>query len=77
MIVRNALTLGAFGGVFGLLLARRLSKYMESVLSEVDTKDVTVFIATAVAMLMVGVIAACVPAMQAVRIDPVKALRES
>ena len=77
MIVRNALTLGAFGVAFGLLLARWLSKYMESVLIEVSTKDVTVFAATAVAMLMVGVIAACVPAMQAVRIDPVKTLRES
>ena len=76
MIVRNALLLGTVGIAFGLLLARWLSKYMESVLIEVSSKDVSVFVATAVAMLMVGVIAACVPAMQAVRIDPVKSLRE-
>ena len=76
MVIRNALTLGVLGVGFGLLLARWLSKYMESVLIEVSTKDATVFAGTAVAMLLVGVIAACVPAMQAVRIDPVKSLRE-
>jgi len=77
MIVRNALVLAALGVGFGLLLARWLSKYMESVLVEVSAKDATVFAGTAVLMLLVGVIAACVPAMQAVRIDPVKSLRES
>jgi putative ABC transport system permease protein len=76
MIVRNALVLGALGVGFGLLLARWLSKYMESVLIEVSAKDGTVFAATAVVMLLVGVIAACVPALQAVRIDPVRSLRE-
>jgi predicted permease len=77
IVMRNALVLGALGVGFGLLLARWLSKYMESVLIEVSAKDGTVFAATAVAMLLVGVLAACVPAVQAVRIDPVKSLRES
>jgi putative ABC transport system permease protein len=76
MIVQNALVLGALGVGFGLLLARWLSKYMESVLIEVSSKDVTVFAGTAVAMLLVGIVAACVPALQAVRIDPVTSLRE-
>jgi putative ABC transport system permease protein len=77
MIVRNALVLGAMGIGCGLILARWLSRYMESVLIEVSATDATVFVGTAVAMLCVGLIAACVPALQAVRIDPVRALRES
>jgi predicted permease len=76
MVIQQALVLGAFGLGFGLLLARWLSKYMESVLVEVSAKDGSVFAWTAVVILSVGVIAACVPAMQAVRIDPVESLRE-
>jgi predicted permease len=77
MIIQNALIIAGMGVGFGLVLARWLSKYMESVLIEVSAKDASVFAGTAVAMLLVGVIAGCVPAIQAVRIDPVRALRES
>jgi putative ABC transport system permease protein len=75
-IIRNALLLGGAGVGLGLLLARVMSKYMESVLIEVSAHDATVFLASAVGMLGVAVIAACVPAMQAIRVDPVRSLRE-
>jgi hypothetical protein len=58
-----------------VLLARWLSRYMESVLLEVGATDAAGFAGTAVAVLLVALAAACAPVVQAVRVDPVKSLR--
>ena len=77
MVVRSALFLGGTGVVLGIALARVLSRFMESLLIEVSAKDSTVYVVTGAATLLVAVIAACMPAYSAVKVDPVSSLRES
>jgi predicted permease len=76
MVVRRAIVLGVTGVAIGMVVARGLSRYMESLLLEVAATDASVFSMTAVAVLVVAIIAACAPAYQALRIDPVRTLRE-
>ena len=64
MVVRSALFLGGTGVVLGIAL-------------EVSAKDSTVYVVTGAATLLVAVIAACMPAYSAVKVDPVSSLRES
>ena len=66
---------GTTGVVLGVVLARALSRYMESLLVEVTATDATVFLTTAVVVLAVAVIAACAPMYQATRVDPMQSLR--
>lgn len=75
LIVRRAVVLGVVGVVIGVVMARGLTRFMESLLMEVKATDGAVFAATAVSVLAVAVLAACAPAWQAVRVDPVKSLR--
>lgn len=75
LVVRRALVLGATGVAIGILLARWLSRYIEHLLVEVGATDATVFTGTAVVVLVVALVSACVPVMQAVRVDPIKSLR--
>jgi putative ABC transport system permease protein len=77
LVLKRAVALGASGVIVGIALARGLSRYMESLLIEVTATDATVFGSTAVAVLAVAIIAACVPAYQALHVDPVRSLRES
>ena len=74
-VLGRAALLGGLGVILGVLLARGLSRFMESLLIEVTATDAGVFLATAVATLAVAVLAACAPAYQALRVDPSEALR--
>ncbi len=76
LVVRRALFLGAAGMVIGIVLARGLSRYLESLLLEVTATDATVFVGTAVAALVVAAVASCAPAWRAVHVDPVRSLAE-
>jgi putative ABC transport system permease protein len=75
LVARRALVLGVAGVAIGILLARWLSRYMEHLLLEVGATDAAVFTGTAVAVLVVALASACVPVLQAVRVDPIKSLR--
>jgi putative ABC transport system permease protein len=75
LIIRRALVLGTTGVVLGVVLARALTRYMESLLVEVTATDATIFMTTAVVVLAVAVIAACAPMYQATRVDPMESLR--
>jgi len=75
MIVREGMGLLVTGlalGVAGALAAARL---VASMLFRVDTSDPTTFIATALFLAFVALIAIWVPAFRATRIDPMTALR--
>lgn len=66
----------AFTGVaIGGLLARALSKYMASLLTEVKATDLGVFAVAIAAVFVFAILAACAPTWQAVRVDPIKSLR--
>lgn len=71
----RAALLGASGAAAGILAARLLSRYMDSLLTEVTATDAQVFAATAAAALAIAVVAACAPAYQALRVDPSETLR--
>jgi putative ABC transport system permease protein len=75
LVVRRALVMGVAGVAIGTLLARWLSRYLESVLLEVGPTDGVVFTATAVGVLLVALGSACAPVVQAVRVDPIQSLR--
>jgi ABC-type antimicrobial peptide transport system permease subunit len=59
-------------GVLGALAASRL---LTRLLFETDPTDTVTFVGTALALALVAVVASLVPAVRAVRTDPVDALR--
>lgn len=75
LVLKRAAILGGIGVLIGIVVARMLSKFMESLLVEVSATDATVFVATAGAALLVASVAASAPAFRAARVDPVNCLR--
>jgi ABC-type antimicrobial peptide transport system permease subunit len=63
------------GLALGLTAAFFLSRYMGSLLYEVDPKDPVVFFGVALALLLVALFASWLPARRAAKIDPIVALR--
>jgi putative ABC transport system permease protein len=63
------------GGAAALLLARVLSSTLEPMLFQVSPADSTILSGVAVLLLCVSLLAALVPALRAVRVDPIRALR--
>jgi protein-S-isoprenylcysteine O-methyltransferase Ste14 len=74
-VLARAAGLGAAGVVIGAVAARGLSRYLESLLSEVSATDAKVFALAAVVVLVIALVAAIVPAARAVRVDPATSLR--
>jgi len=75
LVVRSALMLIGAGVMGGLAGAAALTRVTRSLLFEVSTLDPIAFGAAVVAMAIVGVAAALVPAARATRVDPTTALR--
>jgi putative ABC transport system permease protein len=75
MVVRNVLTTIAGGLVIGLAAALALTRVTTSLLFEVSALDPLAFATAAIAMALVGLTAAIVPATRAARVDPTTALR--
>jgi putative ABC transport system permease protein len=75
LIVRNVTVMIAAGLVIGLAGAAALTRVTTSLLFEVSALDPAAFLAAAIAMAIVGLIAALIPASRATRVDPTTALR--
>jgi putative ABC transport system permease protein len=75
MILRQALTLAGSGAIIGALTAAALTPLMASQLFGVAPIDPTTFVFVPVLLLLIGAIAAIVPARRAMRVDPLTALR--
>ncbi len=75
LIVQNVMVMIAAGLAIGLAGAAALTRVTASLLFEVSALDPTAFLAAAVAMAIVGLIAALIPASRATRVDPTTALR--
>jgi len=75
LIVTEVLTLALAGLVLGLGTALALSRSMASLLYDVSATDPATFAAIAVVAILTALLASMIPALRAVRLDPVKALR--
>jgi ABC-type antimicrobial peptide transport system permease subunit len=75
MVVRRGATLSIIGIAIGTVLALSGAGLMHKLLFGVPAHDRVTFIATAITLAGVGVIAALVPGMRATHVDPVSALR--
>ncbi len=74
-VVKNGARLTALGLVTGAGAALVLSRYLRSQLYEVSTSDPAVYGAICALLLVVGLLAAALPARRASRVDPAIALR--
>jgi putative ABC transport system permease protein len=74
-VLRHSLMVTGIGAAMGMLVAAGLTSYLESMLFELTPLDPPTFVGVAVLFLAVGLMAACLPALRASRVDPLVALR--
>ena len=74
-VLRETLVLVAVGLFAGLAAALAASRLLESQLYEVTPNDPATIVAAAAVVLLVGLLAAGLPARRAARIEPMQALR--
>jgi putative ABC transport system permease protein len=75
LVLRQGTTLVGIGVAAGVAAAVMLTRYLESMLYDLGTLDVTTFAVVAAAFAAVALVAAYVPARRATAIDPLAALR--
>jgi putative ABC transport system permease protein len=75
-VLRQGLTLGAFGVGIGLAAAALLTRTLEKFVYGVSTLDPATFGAVSLLLIFVAAIASVVPALRAVSLNPTTALRE-
>jgi putative ABC transport system permease protein len=75
MIVLRGFRLVAVGGALGLVGAVIAVRFVRGLLFGVQPSDPATWIAVSITLMIVGVLACAVPARRAMRIDPVRALR--
>jgi ABC-type antimicrobial peptide transport system permease subunit len=75
LVFAQACKLAGIGMAIGLPLAYGLTRVLGSLLHGIIAFNATVFVALAVVMTGVAVIAAYIPASRAFRVDPTRALR--
>jgi predicted permease len=75
MVIGQGMALALFGVVIGIGGAFWLTRFLESFLFGVKTRDPLVFIVTPLLLAVVALIAIWVPARRATRVDPMRALR--
>jgi putative ABC transport system permease protein len=75
MVMSQAGRLAITGVITGLATAVLASRLLRSQLFEVAPTDITTYVAVALGLLMVALVASWIPARRAARIDPIAALR--
>jgi len=76
LIAGQGVILTATGIVIGVAGAYALSRLLESLLYEVSVHDPRIFVAAPVLLAIIALIATCLPALRATRVDPMVALRQ-
>jgi predicted permease len=76
LILRQGLGLILAGLVFGLAGAYGVTRFIKTLLFSVKPTDTTSFVAVSALLIVAGLLASYLPARRALRIDPMKALRE-
>jgi putative ABC transport system permease protein len=75
LVLRRAITLALIGIAVGTVAAIATARTLESLVFGVQVRDPLTYVALAVFLVLVAVVAAHVPARRALRIDPILALR--
>jgi predicted permease len=76
MVIRHGLELTLAGILVGLAGAAALTRVMSSLLFGVGTMDLVTFTGVSALLAAIALLACCIPASRATRVDPVVALRE-
>jgi putative ABC transport system permease protein len=76
-VVRSVLVFGAAGVAIGVIVAMILSRFLGTLLFQIEPTDPLTFVGTAVLLLIVAALAGWVPVRRALRLDPVEVLRQS
>ena len=74
-MLRHGLVMAGAGIVFGVAGAWALSRFIESLLFGVGSRDPLTFVGMPLFLAVVAFLASVLPARRAARIDPVEALR--
>jgi putative ABC transport system permease protein len=75
MVVRRGLTLAVLGVALGTAGAYAVTRVLRSLLYGVGERDPLTFVAVAVLLALVALLASWVPARRAARVDPLAAMR--
>ncbi len=75
MVIRQGMSLVVVGVVIGLAAAYFLANVLAAVLFGVEPRDIAVFVAVPVLLVLTALFAVSVPALRASRVDPLEALR--
>jgi len=75
LVVSEGIVMAAGGVAVGLAAAAGLTGVMSKLLFGIPARDPLAFGAGAVLLLVVAVLASCIPALRATRVEPVTALR--
>jgi putative ABC transport system permease protein len=75
MILRQGVTLAAYGLLIGLALSLALSQFLKSLLFKVSAADPLTYAGVSLLMLAITVVACYIPARRASAVDPLVALR--
>jgi ABC-type antimicrobial peptide transport system permease subunit len=76
LVVGDAVRVTAWGGAIGLAVAAAVAHVMASQLYGVSPLDPVTFAAVPIAMMLAAALAAAVPALRAMRLDPLRALHD-
>jgi len=74
-VMAGGLKLAAAGALVGVIAAMGAAPLMRSVIYGVPPRDAVVFVAVPAVLIAAALLASCVPAYRATKVDPVVALR--
>jgi putative ABC transport system permease protein len=75
LVLSQAAVVVVGGAVLGVLVSLASARVLQGLLYEVEPVDPGTFVLVVAVTLVVGLMAAAVPAVRAARVDPVEALR--
>jgi putative ABC transport system permease protein len=75
MIVKDGVKIVGIGLLLGIGGALLLTRLLETLLFGVTTRDPLTFLFIAALLSLVAMLACCIPALRATRVDPLEALR--
>ena len=76
MVMRRGLILATIGVVLGAVVALAAGQWLQSVLAGVSPTDAQTFVAAVVLVLVMTLLGSFMPALRAMRVDPMVAIRE-